>query len=123
MIEKTTVNLIVPDISACLPFWRDRLGFQVTVEVPHGDGVGFVILERDGTSVMLQSQASLAEDVQAIAGRPYRSVLYVSVRDLTPIRQALRDWPQVCAERTTFYGARELIVEDPAGNVVFFAAH
>jgi hypothetical protein len=29
----------------------------------------------------------------------------------------------VVPERTTFYGARELIVRDPAGNVVFFAEH
>jgi hypothetical protein len=26
-------------------------------------------------------------------------------------------------ERTTFYGAREIIVRDPSGNVLAFAAH
>ena len=37
--------------------------------------------------------------------------------------EALATCAQVVPERTTFYGARELIVTDPAGNVVFFASH
>jgi len=43
--------------------------------------------------------------------------------DLEPIRAALAGWPLVVPERTTFYGAHEIIVADPAGNHVFFAAH
>ena len=69
---------------------------------------------------MLQTRASLAEDVAPIAGGPYRAVLYVEVSDLAPIRAALAGWPLVVPERTTPYGARELIVADPAGNHVRF---
>ena len=122
-MTKLAPNLIVPSIEACLPFWVDRLGFEKTVEVPDGDALGFVILARDGVEVMLQSARSLAADVAPLAAHTYRSVLYVTVPDLAPLRTALHDWPTVVPERTTFYGARELIVEDPAGNAVFFAAH
>jgi len=41
---------------------------------------------------------------------------------LAPIRKALAGWPLVIPERTTFYGAREIIVRDPANNVVAFAS-
>lgn len=122
-MKKLTPNLIVDTIEDCLPFWVQRLGFTKTVEVPAGERIGFVILQRGAIEVMLQSRASLAADVPAIADGPHRAVLYLEVGDLAPIRTALTGWPLVVPERTTFYGARELIVRDPAGNVVFFSAH
>jgi uncharacterized glyoxalase superfamily protein PhnB len=116
-------NLIVPAIEPCLPFWVDRLGFEKTVEVPHEEALGFVILRKGELEVMLQSRASLASDVPELATDSHGAVLYVTVFDLEPIRQALEGYPRVTAERTTFYGTREIIVRDPAGNAVFFASH
>ena len=121
-MKKLTPNLIVDQIETCLPFY-ERLGFTKTVEVPAGDRLGFVILHRGDLELMLQTRASVATDVAALADGPYRSVLYVEVEHLAPIREALGATPLVVPERTTFYGARELIVRDPAGNVVFFASH
>jgi catechol 2,3-dioxygenase-like lactoylglutathione lyase family enzyme len=122
-MNKLTPNLIVDSIEDGLKFWVDRLGFEKTVEVPEGDRLGFVILKRGDLELMLQSRASVAKDVAAIAEGPHRAVLYFEVADLQPIKQALRGWPTLIDERTTFYGARETVVRDPAGHVVFFAAH
>ena len=122
-LNQITCNLIVDDIEACLPFWVERLGFEQTAAVPHEDRLGFVILAQGEVELMLQSRASLAADVPAVAAGPFRSSLYVQVGDLAPIRAALADWPKVMPERTTFYGSREIIVFDPAKNVVTFAAH
>jgi hypothetical protein len=122
-MEKLTLNLIVESIEECLPFWIDRLGFEKTAEVPHGSALGFVILTHGSVELMLQSRASLSDDVAPLATGPYRSTLYVTVGDLAPIRKRLKGYPLVVPERTTSYGARELIVLDPAGNSVFFGAH
>jgi len=122
-MKKLTPNLIVPRIETCLPFWIDRLGFESVVEVPEGNELGFVILRRGNVEVMMQSVASVEKDVPPIAAGTHRAVLYLEVDDLAPIRTALRDWPEVIPERTTPYGAREIIVADPAGHIVFFASH
>lgn len=125
-MKKLTPNLIVDAIAPCLVFWVDRLGFTKTVEVPESEGsaaLGFVILVKDKLELMLQSRASLAKDVPAISEGSYRSVLYLEVEDLAPIRKALQGYPLIVDGRETFYGAKELIVADPAGNQVFFAAH
>jgi catechol 2,3-dioxygenase-like lactoylglutathione lyase family enzyme len=122
-MKKLTPNLIVDSIEEGLRFWVDRLGFQKVVEVPEGDRLGFVILKRGDLEVMLQSRSSLQKDVPAIAEGAHRAVLYFEVDDLGPIRKALEGWPRTVPERTTFYGAREIIVKDPGGHVVFFAAH
>jgi hypothetical protein len=120
---QVTANLIVDNIEACLPFWIERLRFEKTVEVPHGPALGFVILERGSAELMLQTRASLADDIKPLGEETYRSFLYIRVDDLRPIREALDGYPLVVPERTTFYGAHELIVKDPAGNGVCFGAH
>ena len=121
-MKSITPNLIVESIEDCLPFW-ERLGFERTATVPDGDRIGFVILRHGAVELMLQSRSSVRGDVPEAAEGPYRSALYIGVDDLGPIRDALGDTERVVPERTTFYGAREIIVRDPAGNLVSFAMH
>ena len=99
-MKKLTPNLIVDKIEDNLPFWVDRLGFEKTVEVPEGKSLGFVILQRGDVELMLQSRSSLAKDVPAIADGSYRSVLYIEVPNLAPIRKALTGWPPAAPSRT-----------------------
>lgn len=115
-------NLIVASIEDCLPFYVERLGFTKTVEVPHDGKLGFAILSHGELELMLQSRASVAADVAGLDPDGFRAALYIEVDKLAPIRKALNGWPRVIPERTTFYGAREIIVRDPAGNVVTFAS-
>jgi len=56
-MKKLTPVLYVDAIEPCLPFWVDRLGFSKTVEVPHENAIGFVILARDGLELMYQTWA------------------------------------------------------------------
>jgi catechol 2,3-dioxygenase-like lactoylglutathione lyase family enzyme len=122
-LKKLTPNLIVDSIEDCLPFWVERLGFEKMTEVPEGEKLGFVILQRGKVELMLQSRASVKKDVAPLAQDSYRTVLYCEVAQLAPVREALTGYPDLVTERTTFYGAREIVVRDPAGNVVFFAEH
>lgn len=115
-------NLIVASIEDCLPFYTGRLGFTKTVEVPHEGKLGFAILKHGEVELMLQSRASLAADIAGLEPDGFRAALYIEVERLAPIREALEGWPRVIPERTTFYGAREIIVRDPAGNLVAFAS-
>src|SRR5574341_1626280 len=120
-MKKLTPALFVEKIEPCLAFWVDRLGFQKTVEVPEGNELGFVILVRDNVEVMLQSRASVAKDVPALAAETSRSFLYVEVDKLGPILERLQGAEIVVPVRKTSYGATEIAVRDPAGNVVAFS--
>jgi catechol 2,3-dioxygenase-like lactoylglutathione lyase family enzyme len=121
-MKSIVANLIVPSIEACLPFYVERLGFTQTIDVPHDGVLGFVSLSRGSVELMLQSRASLAADIAGLGADGFRAALYIEVAKLASIRKALAGWPEVVPERTTFYGAREIIVRDPAGNVVVFAS-
>lgn len=122
-ITKTTPVLSIKNIEASLPFWTDVLGYKKTVEVPHDGRLGFVILEKDGTEVMLQTHASIRDDLPQIAeSLPPGSIsLYSRVDSIEAAASALRNTQVVVPIRTTPYGAREIWVRNNDGNILGFA--
>jgi uncharacterized glyoxalase superfamily protein PhnB len=124
-MKKLTPVLFVESVEPCLDFWVGRLGFEKTFEFPAGDAIGFVILVKGAVEVMLQSRASVAADVPALAAGPFAAsgvALYVEVDDIAPIREAVKGCEIVIPERTTFYGTREIGVRAPGGVAVTFSA-
>jgi uncharacterized glyoxalase superfamily protein PhnB len=119
-MNKLTPNLIVDRIEDVLPFYL-AVGFEKVMDLEHEGALGFVILHHGKVELMLQSTASVAADVPPLAAGAHRTMLYIELDDLAPIRK-LGATPLVIPERTTFYGAREIIVRDPAGNAVAFAS-
>lgn len=122
-VKKITAVLFAEEIEPCVRFWVERLGFAKTVEVPEGGTLGFAILQKGGVELMYQSYASAQKDVPALAGEVRRgpTFLYVEVENLDEVTGALKGTEEVIPVRTTFYGAREVGVKDPAGHVVTFA--
>ncbi len=122
-MKKLTPVLYVEKIEPCLGFWVERLGFQKVTEVPEGDKLGFVILVKDNVQVMYQSRASLEKDLPALAKQPFRSstVLYIEVEKISEVAERLQGVEVVVPFRKTFYGATEIGVRAPCGNLVTFA--
>lgn len=122
-VKRATPVLVVEAVEPCLDFWVGRLAFDKTVEVPHGDAIGFVILEKDGVQVMLQTRASVSEDLprMAEAGAGTATALFVEVDDIDAVERALAGAEIVQPRRKTFYGATEVAVREPGGHFVTFA--
>ena len=120
-VKSATPILVVDAIEPCLPFWH-AIGFKPVMTVPDASPFAFAILHCGAIEVMLQTRASVAEDVPAVADAVRSSVLYVSVESLAPVLALLADAPVAVERRTTFYGTDEIFLKDPAGNIVGFAA-
>jgi len=122
-VKKLTPVLFVEKIESVLSFWTQHLGFIKTVEVPDGDRLAFVILQQGPAEVMYQSFASVDKDLPAIAAddRKGPTFLYLDVDDLEAVQTAIAGMDVYMAERTTFYGSREIGIKDPAGHFVTFA--
>jgi uncharacterized glyoxalase superfamily protein PhnB len=120
-LKKVVPIIPVDAIEPCLPFWTDRLGFALTVQVPHEDTLGFVILAKDGFEVMYQSRASLDADVPGVAAQGHGIALYIDVDDINAVERVMAGLEVVVPRRTTFYGAEEIFVRAPCGTVVGFA--
>ncbi|MGA8100891.1 MAG: VOC family protein [Candidatus Acidiferrales bacterium] len=122
-VKKITPVLLVDEVESCVRFWKERLGFEVAIEVPEGNQIGFVSLQKAGVELMYQSYASVEKDssfrAQGYAKGP--SFLYIEVDSLDDLIAATQGATVVMPERKAFYGAREIGVKDPAGHVLTFA--
>lgn len=126
-----TPIMVVDAVEPCLAFWTERLGFETVATVPHGDAVGFAMLQRDDAVVMYQSRASVEDDL--VAAAPARqglaeelagstSALFVKVDGLDPVLDAMAGVEIVVPRRQTFYGMDEVFVRAPCGSLVGLAA-
>jgi len=122
-IKKITPVLYADELEPCIKFWSERFGLEKTVEVPDGDRLAFVILQKGNVELMYQSFSSARKDAPAISGEIEggRTFLYLEVEKLEPFLAATKSANVVLPLRTTFYGAKEIGVKDPAGHVVVFA--
>jgi hypothetical protein len=121
-VKRITPVLFVKEIEPVLPFWIDKLGFAKTIEVPHGNKLGFVALQKGATEIMYQSYASVAEDMPLLAEiRKGPTFLYIEVDNLDAVLSSLKDTKIVQPERTAFYGMREVGFQEPGGHYVTFA--
>jgi hypothetical protein len=124
-MKKLTPVYVVERIESCLEFWVGRLGFEKVVEIPEGNALGFVILTRGHVEIMYQSRASVAKDISALAvemaGTGSPNGTYIEVSDIDDVERRLAGCDLVVPRRTTFYGATEIGVREPAGNLILFA--
>jgi uncharacterized glyoxalase superfamily protein PhnB len=123
-VKKMTPVLFVNEIEPVLPFWVERLGFQKTAEVPEGNKLGFVILQKGNVEVMYQTYASVEKDAppsMAAEARKGPTYLYIEVDNFDAVLAAMKDVKIVMPVRTAFYGMKEFGVQDPGGHFITFA--
>ncbi len=121
VLEMLHPVLIVQDVASVLAFYTEGLGFQVIRRQPQdtAEAARVVTLERDGARVVIQSVASLLEEmpgskVQTGGGRLFVRVSAVDVE----LRNLGKDVTVLSPKRTLVSGAKRAVVSDPEGNVV-----
>ncbi|MEM1286123.1 MAG: VOC family protein [Pseudomonadota bacterium] len=123
-------NLLVTDMGASIAFYRDTLGFELTMALdtdramhtdPEGKAIVFATLAWKEAQLMLQTAASLADDLDLFtpASQPAASgTIYLRGFDPDTIdRDALGD-AVLKAPFLQWYGMKELYLKDPNGYVL-----
>ena len=123
MVKKITAVLFVKEIEPVVSFWVGKLGFTKTIEVPEGNKLAFLALQSGSAEIMYQTYASAEEDLPSVSAevRKGPTFLYLEVENLDRIKAAVKGAEVYLPERTTFYGAKEIGVKDPAGHFITFA--
>jgi uncharacterized glyoxalase superfamily protein PhnB len=123
-LKQLTPVLIVEAVEPCIKFWTDRLGFEVTNQVPGPDGkLIFASVQKAGIEIMYQTRASVISEQPGSAGElmGHSVALFITVGDLDTVAKALEGAPVVKPRHETFYGSTEMYVREPGGNTVGFA--
>jgi len=127
-VTQFNVNIIVEAIEPSLAFWQAAgfdLSDSVPLDGPGGSGpLGFAMFGDGKNSFMMQSVASIGDDISIFKGRDLTAspvVLFLAVSDLAAIEQRLADFEPIFQGRKTFYGSTETGYFTPAGTQVTFA--
>ena len=121
---KITPILFVDAIEPSLEFWVGRLKFEKIAEVPEGNKLGFVILKKGDSELMLQTRESIKKDAGAASSAvlSMTSALYIEVDNFIEAVERIKGAEVLVPQRDTFYGMREIYVREPEGQIVGFAA-
>ena len=123
-LKQLTPVLIVEAVEPCVKFWTDRLGFEITNQVPGPDGkLIFASVQKAGIEIMYQTRASVISEQPGSAGdlMGHSVALFITVGDLESVLKALEGAPVIKPKHETFYGSTEIYVREPGGNTVGFA--
>lgn len=119
-LKKVTPILFTHKMQACIDFWAE-FGLAAVMTVPVDDKIIFAILTNGEVELMYQTfESAIADNPAAVEGIN-RSAIYLEVTSLDKILPAAKKHQTVKPEHTTDYGAREIYIRDPAGNLVGFA--
>jgi hypothetical protein len=121
-LTKLTTLLVVDAIEPCLPTWQ-ALGYAISVRVPEQGTLAFCILSGPAAEVMLQTNASLAEDLPDVHAHRPTHLLYGEVASLESAKPALEAAKVLVPQRKTFYGAKEIWFELPGRMILGLAEH
>src|SRR5579872_6305482 len=72
-VKRITSILYADQVEPCVRFWDERLGFEVTAQVPDGDKLAFAIVQKGNVELMYQSNASAAKDSTAEAIKSHKA--------------------------------------------------
>ena len=122
MINKSTPILHVKAVEPGLKFWTERFGFNTTIQVPERDHIGFAALDNGTVELMYQTYEGMKDAgplAEAAAQGP--SFIFMEVSDIDAIKKALQQSEIVQDIHQTFYGAKEIVAQEPGGHYVIFS--
>jgi len=121
---RITPLIHVDEIEVTLPFWIDGLGFQQIADVTEEGKKLFVLLKKGNQELMIQTRKLVQREFPALMEFTHPSAaLYIDVESLGPLMPCLNEVETRVPLHKTSYGTSEIIVREPGGNLVCFAAH
>lgn len=121
-VTRATPVLFVDAVEPTRDFFT-KLGFTVLFDVPEGDRLGFVGLEKDGVQVMVETRGNRNEGdaIREITRNSRGSVVFIEVDNVDAAITALATEKAIVERHTTFYGADEISFMEPGGHIVTLA--
>jgi catechol 2,3-dioxygenase-like lactoylglutathione lyase family enzyme len=114
--QMASVRYIVSDVATCVDFYRERLGFKVDIH----PGPGFATLSRGNLRLYLNAPG--AGSAGKAGGTPEPggwNRFQIETDDLDGWISRLRNaGARFRGEIATGPGGRQILIEDPSGNVV-----
>ncbi|WP_159634205.1 VOC family protein [Erysipelothrix anatis] len=116
-LERMTPNLMVTNIDQSIHYYKDTLGFEVVDRVESN----FVILSRDGVTLMMESMEAMAQEYVELKHEVLKAsiALYFRIDDVEKLAATLKTKGYSVPDiYETFYGTVETYLVDPDGYIL-----
>jgi catechol 2,3-dioxygenase-like lactoylglutathione lyase family enzyme len=123
-LKKVTPNLLVADVDRSIAFYRDVLGFEVTITVPDAAPFVFAAVQSGDVEIFLNEATQAIAEYPAFADRPLGGTLtlFIEVTEIARVYEELRDRvPVVFPLERKWYGVTEFAFTDPDGYILTYA--
>ena len=123
MLKDITANLMVKSVNETLDFYQ-KLGFEVQATVPEKGNFNWAMVKRDNVKLMFQTRKNLIEELPMLESRPIVGGLtfYILVENVKAFKASLPSDIKIIKDLyVTFYGAKEIIIQDCNGYILYFA--
>jgi len=122
--SKLTPNLIVADVDRSVAFYRDVLGFALTIHVPDESPFVFAAMQHGDVEIFLNAAEAAYAEYPAFKERPIGGTLtqFIHVVGIRPFHAELVGRVNiVMALEKKWYGVTEFAITDPDGYIITFA--
>jgi len=124
-MNKLSPVLMVDDVKKSIEFYKNVLGFAVTMVFPDESNPGFAGLANGQVEIMLQQRASLEEEYPIFSGKALGGTftLFIETASISSLYDACKSSNSKIVKdmHKTFYGTDEFAVADNDGYVVVFS--
>ena len=125
-------NLMVTDMAASLAFYRGQLGLELVTAISpsrevlagtDGSDAVFAILTAQGGQLMLQTAASLREELPWLGAQPgFTGTVYIRGLDPRTLDRRFSASQIIKPLERQWYGMLEIYLRDPDGYIVCIAS-
>ena len=122
-LTSLTPNLMVKNVDETITFYRDTLGFTVTMKMPEQGPATWAYINHGTVALMFQEEQSITQEYPQLAGSICAGfTLYLETDNVDAVYDHLKDKVTVVKEpHITFYGKKELAIQDNNGIILVFA--
>lgn len=123
-MKKLTPNLMVEDVNKTVEFYKNILGFQAIMTVPHEGICSWALMKNGSVEIMFQLKKSLSKEISVLKNKKIGGsfTLYTDVSDVKALYERVRDKVEIVQDmHTTFYGTQEFAIQDLNGYILVFA--
>ena len=121
-MKNITTELMVDNMAKSISFYRDILGFNITVSEPK-ENPFFVILQNGSVELMLYHRNQFSQEIPKFKDISVGGTiaLYIGVEKVEELYQRIKEQVKIIQDlHTTDYGSVEFSCEDNSGYVLMF---
>lgn len=123
-MKNLTVNLMVRNVNDTVDFYRNILGFELSMSVPEKGVFDWAMVTKESVSIMFQEEKNIKNEYSCLKNREISPsfTMYIKTENVKGIYETLKDKVNIVLDyHKTFYGSYEFAIEDINRYILTFS--